>query len=207
MWNPNRAKFQSSTASPTWEWEREQAIVFSAHNCGWFSMYKFLVNSWTLIASCYDPLRPRPRPRGSGSGRGRGKAARGYSLCMIHDLRQGQADSLYLPLCFSLSLFSCLSCNFSLAACLVQRLMCLCNATLAHYPLIHFLPSSFPFWLLQPYRSFAHRWLWSSVPGTQISKSNADQIAAIIMNTKQWLCMTKRYPRAVKSLKITSIVC
>lgn len=104
-------------------------------------MYKFLVNSWTLIASCYDPLRPRPRPRGSGSGRGRGKAARGYSLCMIHDLRQGQADSLYLPLCFSLSLFSCLSCNFSLAACLVQRLMCLCNATLAYYPLIHFLPS------------------------------------------------------------------
>lgn len=79
---------------------RRCAIVFSAHNCGWFSMYKFLVNSWTLIASCYDPLRPRLRPRGSG----RGKAARGYSLCMIYGLRQGHVPSLYLPPCFSPSL-------------------------------------------------------------------------------------------------------
>lgn len=203
MWNPNRAKFQSSTASPTWV--RRCAIVFSAHNCGWFSMYKFLVNSWTLIASCYDPLRPRPRPRGSG----RGKAARGYSLCMIYGLRQGHVPSLYLPLCLSLFFFL-LSCNFPLAACLVQRLMYLCNATLAHYPLIHFRTSSppdpsCPFWLLPPYRSFVHRWLWSSLPGTQISKSNADQITAIIMNAKQGQCMASRYPRAVKSLKTSNI--
>lgn len=101
-------------------------------------MYKFLVNSWTLIASCYDPLRPRPRPTGSGSGRSRGKAARGYSLCMIYGLRHGASC---LSPSLSPSLFSFLSCNFPLAACLVQRLMCLCNATLAHYPLIHFLPS------------------------------------------------------------------
>lgn len=118
------------------------------------------------------------------------------------------------PLCTTLSashsFSSYLSCNFPLAACLVQRLMCLCNATLAHYPLIHFRTSSppdpsCPFWLLQPYRSFAHRWLWSSLPGTQISKSNADQITAIIMNAKQGLCMTSRYPRAVKNLKSSNI--
>lgn len=128
---------------------RRCAIVFSAHNCGWFSMYKFLVNSWTLIASCYDPLRPRLRPRGSG----RGKAARGYSLCMIYGLRQGHVPSLYPP-CLLLPLFlsSLVQLSFGgLSGPTIDVLMQCNPCPLSPYPLPHLLSS----WSLLPPLAFA----------------------------------------------------